>query len=1242
MARFNTALTSSIISGTATIGTPYSGAFTEFTGTAPYTVTLPSPTLFPGVNQTFYHATSGQVTLSVSGATFNGTGGTGSATFVLNAGNVVSIFSDGTNYIVISEDGSPLTATTGSFSGNVTINGGSATLSATPQTITLNPTSTSTIDNINIGGTTRGSGAFNTLTANQAVTFTAGTASSTTGTGTLVVTGGLGVSGNINSGGTVTGTNLAGTITTASQPNITSVGNLATTGLTVNTTAIVTSGTNNVGINTASPKTNGATFGTLTLNGSNGGAIQFTTNDTNIAQIYNDANALFINPSSGKTLSLQNNGTTTVSVGASTVGITGTTNISAKVTISTFGSRVRNLEVYGSDVLFDAGDGTFNLLIGDGGFAYMALHTTDNATALKIRDHTGNGDIVTIERVSRNVGIGTSSPAYKLHVAGTQGVDDPRITAIAASIAATATDVFVYDTSRDSDGGAWRKRTQHTSWYNETLNTATRGSRQEFPAVAVLVLTSSTLTIYDGDDPTLPMWMVFNFPAYTQATGNLGDTPYCIGYNTLMTKSLTTVRIVNGKLFVGNGAANSANALWDVNFISEISYEYYNYPTNNTNLTRTRVAGTIIYRNSNIILQGSPTSRYGSDANLPIPTPVKFLSAVVLTGARIDPLTQLPIPTLYVGSDAGVGVILDDYSGRKFTYNYAAWVGKGLAANKYTGRFIHLITDGVTGSVNGAYGAGLADVVSGSNPTFGTAWTSAYPGGTGWSGLGYPTLYYTRTNSGNIVQAVASVATPPSNSSIPPLAPGYWGSINTGSSAQANPTYYPTWAVSTNLAFSLINENPYDYRSGMVAHIGTTFNSGWLQGNIKGAWMSSNATGSITSTNLVTDSTFSSGITGWTQYNSTLSWFSSNSLRCTSTVTGSVSGATFSFSTTIGKTYYIKADVAQAGQTGLDARVQISGIGLIHGHGQSTVTGSTSIYDTFIATSTSHALEVLSYNPATGGTITIDNVLICEADSDRASSIFGLVAVGTVNKTVVNTSADLVGYGPFSNGNYLYQSYTSALDFGTGDFCYMGWVKQNWIGSSGACILQRGVAVNSNEFVTYIGSDGAVLFRVNTSANTLSTGAGMLPTNQWAHLAFTRTNGVTRIWINGIVHATGASTESMTQVGYALNFGQWTTNNGYWINGGMALWRASASVPNPDQMFKIWSDENQLFQINAKATLYGSSDTVGTFNYEDDAQLLHAGTTSGRSSFRGLQRVSNTTTSSSGMISTGKGMVLVQ
>ena len=103
-------------------------------------------------------------------------------------------------------------------------------------------------------------------------------------------------------------------------------------------------------------------------------------------------------------------------------------------------------------------------------------------------------------------GLAYQSPDY----ASIKNLDLRNIAEINAETADTAVDVFVYDTSKDSDGGAWRQRTQHTSWYNETLNTITRGSRREFPAIAVLVLETSKLTIYDGDDPDLPMWMVFN------------------------------------------------------------------------------------------------------------------------------------------------------------------------------------------------------------------------------------------------------------------------------------------------------------------------------------------------------------------------------------------------------------------------------------------------------------------------------------------------------------------------------------------------------------------------------------------------------------------------------------------------------------------------------------------------------------------------------------------------------------
>lgn len=55
--------------------------------------------------------------------------------------------------------------------------------------------SNKTINTSSIGATTPGTGAFTTLAANGAVTFTANTASSSYTTGTLVVTGGVGISG---------------------------------------------------------------------------------------------------------------------------------------------------------------------------------------------------------------------------------------------------------------------------------------------------------------------------------------------------------------------------------------------------------------------------------------------------------------------------------------------------------------------------------------------------------------------------------------------------------------------------------------------------------------------------------------------------------------------------------------------------------------------------------------------------------------------------------------------------------------------------------------------------------------------------------------------------------------------------------------------------------------------------------------------------------------------------------------
>lgn len=66
------------------------------------------------------------------------------------------------------------------------------------------------INNTSIGATTRSTGAFTTLAANGVTSLTNSTASTTTGTGALVVTGGVGIGGALNVGGT---SNVAGLLT---------------------------------------------------------------------------------------------------------------------------------------------------------------------------------------------------------------------------------------------------------------------------------------------------------------------------------------------------------------------------------------------------------------------------------------------------------------------------------------------------------------------------------------------------------------------------------------------------------------------------------------------------------------------------------------------------------------------------------------------------------------------------------------------------------------------------------------------------------------------------------------------------------------------------------------------------------------------------------------------------------------------------------------------------------------------
>ena len=105
--------------------------------------------------------------------------------------------------------------------GTVTINPGGNTIIGSGGTLTISSTTEGDLDNVAIGQTTPAPGRFTSLTAAGTMTLTANAASTSTTSGTLVVTGGLGVSGDIYAGG-LEGTPIGGD--SASSALFTTVG----------------------------------------------------------------------------------------------------------------------------------------------------------------------------------------------------------------------------------------------------------------------------------------------------------------------------------------------------------------------------------------------------------------------------------------------------------------------------------------------------------------------------------------------------------------------------------------------------------------------------------------------------------------------------------------------------------------------------------------------------------------------------------------------------------------------------------------------------------------------------------------------------------------------------------------------------------------------------------------------------------------------------------------------------------
>ena len=589
------------------------------------------------------------------------------------------------------------------------------------------------------------------------------------------------------------------------------------------------------------------------------------------------------------------------------------------------------------------------------------------------------------------------------------------------------------------------------------------------------------------------------------------------------------------------------------------------------------------------------------------------VAMTVLPNAPIDDATGLPVPTIAVATDSGVSVIKDDETVYDVIDSNGARKCYDVSFTK-DHKLMH----------TGDLGAGSSHAAHVFVTNILTADRSEYDNNPDLYRWYSAQLNYPRINGGDTF--ATRVLDP----------------VDVGGHHYAM----------ADVGVSLIEDgtsSSYSNTDGMVAYITSDYNSGYQHGDIKGAFLSDTDDTNVTGSELVTNGTFDSDTSNWTAVAGATLSVSSNRLVVTGDGSTAGAGAAQSFTTVSGKKYVLTY-VAYAGS------INVGQVRIGTGANAYDITFDNSvnsnaydpIYFTAVGTTTFITFGV-NAGVVTSDSFQYDNISVRAVEEDRSVNNKGTAVYGTVTKSAVATGAELVAYSGFSASNYLSQPYNSGMEFGTGDFYMMAWVK-NTDTTSNQKIMTRDLD-GSNRLQLYMLNSSGYKFAVYTqdagSNSYLYTSTSGVNSGQWSFVVAGRKSSTLQMYYNGNYESgTGSNTNVTRDISFGgsspLQIGRTPLNTTDHWRGSIALARVGAGFPSPEQIKKMYEDEKVLFQENAKATLYGSSDAVTALAYDEDTELLHVGTSAGRSDFQGLHRINNTTTAVTTAISASDDLIAEQ
>jgi hypothetical protein len=263
--------------------------------------------------------------------------------------------------------------------------------------------------------------------------------------------------------------------------------------------------------------------------------------------------------------------------------------------------------------------------------------------------------------------------------------------------------------------------------------------------------------------------------------------------------------------------------------------------------------------------------------------------------------------------------------------------------------------------------------------------------------------------------------------------------------------------------------------------------------------------------------------------------------------------------------------------------------------------------------------DCLTFICAIPGTSITFKVSIKEAIPDRSYKNKPLSIIGSLTKTEVATAAQLVAYSGFSAANYGQEPYSADLDFGTGAWSASAWV--NYAAAVASVIFDRAAATGSRITLGTAATGKLTATAFDGTTTRTVTSPAIYNNGTWAKARIEYTaDGSLALKVNGVEVAktTGAPLLSLNNANAAL-----TVGNNFSLNapfpGSLALVKASATVPTPEQSQWMYAQEAQMFREGAQVCLPDAGAVVD-LAYDELTDRWTSVSATNEASFTGLVR----------------------